>query len=215
MSRTRRPAATDHPWAPSDRHLRGADRRWPAILDRIGPCPLQPRTDRFQALAGAILSQQISTRASQSIRAKLMAALSDRLEPDRLLALSADHFRASGISRSKEAYLRDLSDAVATGRLDLAALDSAPDDEVIAQLTAIKGIGVWTAQMYLIFTLNRPDILPVGDLGIRVGLQLFHGLAETPKPAECPPLAEPWGPHRTLAMWYLWRLVEEGRSPQQ
>jgi DNA-3-methyladenine glycosylase II len=144
-----------------------------------------------------------------------MAAISDRLEPDRILSLTTEQYRESGISRAKEAYLRDLSGAVATGRLDLPSLDSAPDDEVIEQLTAVKGIGVWTAQMYLIFHLNRPDILPVGDLGIRMGLQRFHGLAEPPKPAQCPPLAEAWSPHRTLAMWYLWRLVEEGRSAQQ
>ena len=128
--------------------------------------------------------------------------------PERLLALGVDGVRSAGLSGVKASYVLNLSAAVASGSLPLSRIGRLDDAEIIDRLTAIKGIGAWTAEMFLIFALNRPDVLSVGDLGLRVGMRSHYGLDEVPRPKDCVALAEPWRPFRSVAMWYFWRNID-------
>ena len=204
----RAPKALDkgNPWAKAVRHLRRVDPHLRAIIDRVGPCRLEPYPDRFAALVRSIVSQQISTKAAASINARLLAIGGDSHHPARLIELGEDRLRTVGLSAAKARYVLNLADAVASGRVPLDDFDESWDDQAITEtLTAVKGIGVWTAHMFLIFALNRPDVLPTGDLGVRVGLRDRHGLADVPKPGDCHALAETWRPYRSIASWYLWK----------
>lgn len=199
------PSPNGDRWAEAIAHLRDCDERWHPLIERVGPCQLRPRRDRFGTLVRAIIGQQISTRAAATIDARLRASAGDPHTPDGLLAAGEPVLRAAGLSGVKASYALNLAEAVATGRVPLTRIGRLDDAEIIQKLTSIKGIGVWTAEMFLIFALNRPDILPVADLGIRVALKNHFGLAEQPKPAECVRLTESWRPYRSVAMWYLWR----------
>jgi DNA-3-methyladenine glycosylase II len=180
-----------------------------AIIDRIGPCRLAPHPDRFSALVRSIISQQISTKAAQSINQRLVAIGGDPHVPSRLLELGEANLRTAGLSSAKARYVLNLAEAVASDQVPLDAFDDSWDDAaIIKSLTSIKGIGVWTAEMFLIFVLNRPDVLPVNDLGVRAGIRNRHGLAELPKPGECHVLAEHWRPYRTIASWYIWKAAD-------
>jgi DNA-3-methyladenine glycosylase II len=193
-------------WAAAVRHLRRVDPHLRAIIDRVGPCRLEPHVDRFSALVSSIISQQISTTAARSINARLVAIGGQPHQPARLIEIGEVRLRTVGLSSAKARYVLNLAEAVASGRVPLDEFDDSWDDQAITQsLTAVKGIGVWTAEMFLIFVLNRPDILPVNDLGVRVGLRDRHGLAELPRPRDCHSLAETWRPYRTIASWYLWK----------
>jgi DNA-3-methyladenine glycosylase II len=198
-----------------------------AIIDRIGPCRLEPHGDRFGALVRSIVSQQISSKAARSINLRLIAIGGEPHQPERLIALGEPTLRSVGLSAAKARYVLNLAEAVACGAVPLDAMDDSWDDAAITKaLTSIKGIGVWTAEMFLIFALNRPDVLPAGDLGVRVALRDRHGLAELPRPRDCHALAEPWRPYRTIASWYIWKGVDtpqtsasrevedEGNSPR-
>ena len=188
------------------RHLRRVDPHLRAIIDRIGPCRLEPHPDRFAALVRSIISQQISTKAAQSINARLVAMGGEPHQPARLIEIGEARLRTVGLSSAKARYVLNLAEAVASRQVPLDEFDDSWDDQAITQsLTAVKGIGVWTAEMFLIFALNRPDILPASDLGVRVGLRDRHGLAELPKPRDCHSLAEIWRPYRTIASWYIWK----------
>jgi DNA-3-methyladenine glycosylase II len=155
------------------------------------------------------VGQQISSKAAASINRKLLALQdSARHRPEALLGLGPDGVRGAGLSGVKASYVLNLSEAVASGRLPLARIGRLDDAEIIARLTEIKGIGPWTAEMFLIFALNRPDVLPIGDLGVRVGIRSHYGLDEMPAPRQCVELAEPWRPFRSIAMWYLWRGID-------
>ncbi len=185
------------------------------LLNRFGPLDevLRRRgrrpTEAYGALLRAIVGQQLSTKAARSIYGRLEAMFGDRAPtPAELLAADEEEVRGVGLSRSKVAYLRDLAGHAEDGRLELDCLAELPDDEVIAQLTAVKGLGEWTAHMFLVFHLGRPDVLPVGDLGIRNAAALAYGLDSPPKPDELRELAEPWRPHRSLASLYLWRSLD-------
>jgi len=161
----------------------------------------------------SIISQQISTRAAASIHARLLQALGRRgLRPAALLALSDDELRGAGLSGSKARSLRDLAEKVHGGTVPLKRLPELTDEEVIASLLPVRGIGRWTAQMFLIFSLGRPDVLPVDDLGLRAGVQQAYGMAELPDRAGLTELAEPWRPYRSVATWYFWR--SRGFVPQ-
>ena len=200
------------PWQTAIEHLRKADRRWHPIIERVGPCKLRPVKDRFPILVRAIIGQQISTKAAQSINRKLLDLAGEPPRPEALLSLGDDRLRTCGLSGQKASYILNLSEHVATGRLPLARIGRLSDEEIITRMTEVKGIGRWTAEMFLIFALNRPDVLPVHDLGIRVGLRDFHALPDLPKPRECHPLCEPWRPYRSVAMWYFWRHIDAVRS---
>ena len=175
------------------------------VLRRRGRRP----TEAYGALLRAIVGQQLSTKAARTIYGRLEAMFNGRAPtPAELLAADEEEVRGAGLSRPKVAYLRDLAEHVEDGRLELDRLAELPDDEVIAQLTAVKGLGEWTAHMFLIFHLGRPDVLPVGDLGIRNAAALAYGLDSPPKPDALRGLAEPWRPHRSLASLYLWRSLD-------
>jgi DNA-3-methyladenine glycosylase II len=202
----RRAVQISNRWAAAVKHLRRVDPHLRSIIDRVGPCRLEPHMDRFSALVRSIVSQQISSKAAASINRRLVDLGGEPHDPVRLIELGEVRLRTVGLSSAKARYVLNLAEAVANGQLPLDQFDDSWDDEAITQaLTAIKGIGVWTAEMFLIFALNRPDILPTSDLGVRVGLRDRHGLAELPKPRDCHVLAEPWRPYRTIASWYLWK----------
>ena len=193
------------PWAEAVEHLRRLDPGWAARIDQIGPCLLTPRPDRFGTLIRAIIGQQISSKAAASIDGRLRALAGEPHLPGALLELGEPGLRGVGLSGVKARYVLNLSRAVHDGTVPLDEMDTWDDDAIVARLTSVKGVGVWTAEMFLIFALNRPDVLPVGDLGVRVALRNRYGLAELPKPHECRALAEPWRPYRSVAIWYLWK----------
>jgi len=201
-----RPVQFSNRWSAAVKHLRRVDPHLRSIIDRVGPCRLEPHADRFGALVRSIISQQISSKAAASINRRLVEMGGEPHRPARLLELGEPNLRTIGLSSAKARYVHNLAEAVTSGQLPLDGFDDSWDDEAIIQsLTAIKGIGVWTAEMFLIFALNRPDILPTSDLGVRVGLRDRHGLAALPKPRDCQVLAEAWRPYRTIASWYLWK----------
>ena len=196
-------------WAEAVRHLRRVDPRLREVIKRIGPCLLTPRPDRFGTLVNSIVAQQISAKAAAAINQRLHAFGGDPHRPEQLIALGETALRSVGLSASKARYVLNLAEAVASGSVPLDAFDDSWDDAaIVASLTSIKGIGVWTAEMFLIFSLNRPDVLPALDLGVRIALRAHHGLAELPRPKECHALAGPWRPFRTVASWYIWRNVD-------
>jgi DNA-3-methyladenine glycosylase II len=195
-------------WDQAIEHLRTVDPRWSPIVDRVGPCLLRPKRDPFNTLVRAIIGQQISTTAAQTVDKRLRLLSGDPHHPKRLIDTGHDGLRSCGLSGVKSRYILNLAEAVHEGHLPVTRLSRLTDDQIKEKLTAIKGIGPWTAEMFLIFSLNRPDVLSSGDLGIRVGLRDFHGLPEMPKPSECEALTDAWRPYRSVAMWYLWRMID-------
>ena len=193
-------------------HLRRTDARWGPILDAIGPCTFEVRPDRFGTLVRAIIGQQISSRAAASIDQRLRDLAGPVHEPANLLKLEEAGLRSVGLSGVKSRYILNLSQAVLDGSVPLDEVHLWDDDAILRSLTAVKGVGAWTVEMFLIFSLGRLDILSVGDLGIRVGLKNFYGLDAMPTPAQCRELAEPWRPYRTVAMWYLWQQIDGPRG---
>src|SRR5688572_25404962 len=175
-----------------------------------GPCGLAEaqHTEPFRALVSAIISQQLSTKAAATIKARLDALVDSRLTPSRVAAVSDDALRSVGLSRQKIAYLRDLCRRVDSGELALGHLDAMSDEDVVAALTSVKGIGRWTAEMFLMFRLHRPDVLPVGDLGIVKAVQRAYKLRLAPTPVRLSRLGENWRPYRSVACWYLWASLD-------
>lgn len=191
-------------------HLKAADPVLAALIRKIGPYRIEYSPPNFQTLAKAIVLQQLSGKVAARIFQRILAAAGDgELTPDRFLRLEPARLRELGLSRQKIGYLRGLALRTLTGELDLPALESLPDEEVVRRLTALKGIGLWTVQMYLIFALRRPDVMPSQDLGIRAAVRLAWGYPELPAPREVERLAEPWKPFRSVASWYLWRSLED------
>jgi DNA-3-methyladenine glycosylase II len=196
-------------------HLRASDPVLRAVIDDVGIDGLgDPRAgrpdDHYGALVRSIVGQQLSTRAARAIYARLVERYGGRTPtPAEVLEDDPDELRvAAGLSHAKVRYLRSLAEHVLDGSLELERLDSLDDAAVSTELTAVKGIGAWSADMFLMFHLGRPDVLPVGDLGIRRAFQLRYGLAELPDAATMERIAEPWRPYRTLACRYLWRSLE-------
>jgi DNA-3-methyladenine glycosylase II len=193
-------------------HLRAADPVLGALIDEIGADSLGERRiarphDHYGALVRTIVGQQLSTRAARAIYERLTERFGGRPPtPEELLAQEPDELRTSvGLSHAKVRYLRSLAEHVLNGSLELSKLGSRSDEEVIAALTAINGIGLWSAHMFLIAHLQRPDVLPVGDLGIRKAFQAVYRLPELPEGAEMERIAVPWRPYRTVACLFLWR----------
>ena len=182
-----------------------------ALIKQHGPCGLSDalRVDHFSALVRAIIFQQLSTKAASTIHARLVAMLPDgEVSPQALAAIPETRFRSVGVSRQKAMYLRDLCEKIAAGDVKLDAIETLEDEEVISALTKVKGIGRWTAEMFLMFRLHRPDILPVGDLGILTAVQKAYGLRKRPTPDRLRRLADAWKPYRSVACWYLWRSLD-------
>jgi DNA-3-methyladenine glycosylase II len=194
------------PWKPAVRHLRQADPVLAGLIDRVGPCTLSPRRDYFVALCRAILAQQVSTTVARIFFARFRLLFPrQRPTPQAVLLLSDEPLRGVGLSRQKLGYLRDLAGRFAAGQIPTRRFARMSDEEIIQSLLPIKGVGRWTAEMFLIFVLNRPDLLPVDDLGVKKGVQRAYGLKELPDAERMKALAEPWRPWRTVATWYLWR----------
>jgi DNA-3-methyladenine glycosylase II len=184
-----------------------------AIIDTVGPITLRPMRDRFGVLVRSIVSQQISAAAARTILARLHSALEpEGLMPGKLARQTEESLRAVGVSRQKAAYLLDLARKVDNGSVPLARIGRLADEEVIERLTQVKGIGRWTAEMFLIFSLGRLDVLPVDDLGVRSVLKHMHGLGELPSKQHCLELAAPWRPYATIGSWYCWRSIDLKRN---
>ena len=189
-------------------HLRKADPVMRAIIDQVGAYQIQFRDPDFETLVKSIVYQQLSGRVAGVIFGRVTDAAGGRLTPESILKLRPVRMRTLGLSGQKTAYIRDLARHTRDGRVAFEELARLPDEAVIERLTEVKGIGVWTAHMFLIFALRRPNVLPTGDLGIRNAIRKAYGLLELPKPAEMETLSEPWRPYRTVASWYLWRSLE-------
>jgi DNA-3-methyladenine glycosylase II len=189
-------------------HLKQADPVLAAIIEQVGPYGIKFLQPDFETLVKSIVSQQLSGKVAKVIYGRLIAAAGGNLTPESLLKLRPTRMRALGLSRQKIEYIRDLARRARTGKVDFARLPDCSDDEVIEHLTAVKGIGVWTAHMFLIFALRRPNVLPTGDLGIRAAIRKAYGMDELPKPGEVEAVARTWHPYCTMASWYLWRSLE-------
>jgi DNA-3-methyladenine glycosylase II len=191
------------------RHLRRVDRRMREVIDAVGPCTLKPRRGRFAMLARSIIAQQISVAAARTINARVVELVSPgRLSAEALMAVAPEQLRAAGVSQQKAGYLLDLANRVASGEVRLTGLARRDDETIIADLVKVKGIGRWTAQMFLIFSLGRPDVLAEDDLGLRSAVKRIHNLAEMPTKAEFRELAAAWTPFSTVASWYCWRSAD-------
>lgn len=165
--------------------------------------------DPFAALVRTITAQQISTRAAATIHGRLLALMPTGVQPDTLLALTDDQLRQAGLSRQKALYVRDLATKAASGELALHTLHELSDEDVVEAIIKVKGLGRWSAEMFLMFRLRRPDVLPVDDLGIVTAIQRLYGLRKRPKPDRIRKIGEAWRPYRTVACWYLWRSLEK------
>lgn len=183
-----------------------------AAIKRIGVCGMaeRQRTDHLSALVGAIVSQQLSTKAAATIFGRFLSLFPEQRIPSAVAidALDDAALRGVGLSGQKVGYLRDLSARIADGRLRLEELDDLPDEVVIQRLTAVKGFGRWTAEMFLMFRLHRPDVLPVGDLGIVTAVRKLYGLRKQPDPKRLLKMGERWRPYRSVASWYLWQSLK-------
>lgn len=181
----------------------------PVIRRHRGRSPLDaPTMEPFPALVRTITAQQISTKAAATIHGRLVALMPRGVNPSALLDLTDAQMREAGLSRQKTAYLRDLATKVHSGELPVHSLHELDDEAVIEAIVKVKGLGRWSAEMFLMFRLRRPDVLPVDDLGIVNAIQRLYGLRKKPKPERIRKIAEAWRPYRTVACWYLWRSLE-------
>lgn len=189
-------------------HLRRADPVLAKIIAQYGPCSLRLDRRYFRLLVEAILSQQLSTKAAATITARFYDVLQRQIVPAAILELRDTEFRSAGVSRQKTAYLRDLAAKWRAGAINPRRFARTPDEEIIAMLTQVKGIGRWTAEMFLMFALGRPDVLPVDDLGFRNALKYAYRLRKPPDAKRVHALAEKWRPYRSIATWYLWASLD-------
>jgi DNA-3-methyladenine glycosylase II len=191
-------------------HLRQADPVLRKVIEQVGPCWLRPLTEgsHFEFIARSIIYQQLSTKAAATIHGRVQTLCGGTVSAEPLSRLADDALRGAGLSRQKLGYLRDLSARAAAGNLDTVHFPDLPDEEITSQLTQVKGVGVWTAQMFLMFKLGRPDVLPVLDLGIRKGVQRAYRLRKLPDAKRVEKIAGPWAPYRTIGSWYMWRVLE-------
>jgi DNA-3-methyladenine glycosylase II len=210
-------ASAKDPHADATRALTASCPRMGALIGEVGVCALGREVlgpfhtqGQFAGLVEAIVSQQLSSKAAATIfaRVKALAPGGALTDPRALLAVPEAALRGAGLSGSKASYVRDLAERLADGRLDLATLAALGDEEVVEALCSVKGIGRWTAEMFLMFRLGRRDVLPVGDLGIQKGMMRLFALKKLPPPERMRRLARPWEPYRSVACWYLWRLTE-------
>jgi DNA-3-methyladenine glycosylase II len=193
-------------WTEAINHLSRVDPKLAAVIQRAGPCTLKPGGDCFIALCRAIIAQQISGVVAKAITNRFKKLFPrSRPTPKHLLTLTDEQLRSAGLSRQKMSYLRDLAAHFAERKVPTRRFSKMSDEEIIQSLIPIKGIGRWTAEMFLIFVLNRPDLLPVDDLGVRKGFQKVYGLRTEPKAARIIQIAEKWRPWRTIGSWYMWR----------
>jgi DNA-3-methyladenine glycosylase II len=191
------------------RHLKNADSVMAAIIDQAGAYAIQYREPVFQTLVRSIVYQQLSGKAALTIFNRLATAVkANPMTPEAVLKLRPQKMRALGLSKQKTTYIRELARLTRDGEIQFESLPEMEDAAIIETLTRVKGVGVWTVHMFLIFALRRPNVLPVGDLGVRAAMKKAYGLAELPKPAEMESIAAPWRPYCSVATWYLWRSLD-------
>jgi DNA-3-methyladenine glycosylase II len=189
-------------------HLKKSDPVLRSIIERVGPCRMEFGPPEFSSLAEAIVYQQLNGRAAVTIFQRFAALAGDPLTPEGILKLTDAELRGVGLSRQKSAYLKDLAAKTHGGLLDFARLADASDKEVIEHLTQVRGIGVWTAHMFLMFSLRRPNVLPTGDYGVQVAVKKHYKKRKLPKPKDMEKIAKCWEPYRSIACWYLWRSLD-------
>ena len=189
-------------------HLRRADPVLAKIIARFGPCTIKLDRRYFRLLIEAILAQQLSTKAAATITGRFYEALQKQISPEAILRLRDAEFRSAGVSRQKTGYLRDLAAKWQAGAINPRRFARLPDEEIIMMLTQVNGIGRWTAEMFLMFALGRPDVLPVGDLGFRNALKYAYRLRKPPDPKRMRVLAQKWKPYCSIATWYLWASLD-------
>jgi DNA-3-methyladenine glycosylase II len=189
-------------------HLKKSDPVLRAIIERVGPCRMEFGPAEFCSLAEAIVYQQLNGKAAVIIFNRFAALAGDPLTPEGILKLTDAQLRGVGLSKQKSAYLKDLAAKTATGELDFTKLADLSDDEVIKHLTQVKGIGEWTAHMFLMFSLRRSNVLPTGDYGVQVAMKKHYKKRKLPKPKDMEKIARPWAPYRSVACWYMWRSLD-------
>lgn len=190
-------------------HLMRSEPIMRSIIKKVGPCKIKTSRDRFKTLASSIISQQISGAAAKTIWGRLEQALEPaKISPEALENHSVESLRQIGVSRQKATYLLDLRDRSLRGEIKFGSFKSMDEQEIIANLIAVKGIGRWTAQMFLMFSMCRPDVFPVDDLGIKNAIKMNYRLRKDPDAKKMSKLAEAWKPHRTFASWYLWQSLD-------
>jgi DNA-3-methyladenine glycosylase II len=189
-------------------HLKKSDPVMRGIIERVGVFRMEFGDPTFHSLAEAILYQQLNGKAAVVIFKRFIEQTGDPVTPEGILKLTDVQMRAVGLSKQKTAYLRDLAEKTKAGLLEFERLGELPDEEVIRHLTQVKGVGVWTAHMFLMFTLGRPDVLPTGDYGIQMAIKKHYRKRKLPKPKDMEKIAKPWSPYRSIACWYLWRSLD-------
>ena len=189
-------------------HLKRSDPVLRAIIERVGPFRMEYGVPEFCSLAEAIVYQQLNGKAAVTIFERFAALAGDPLTPSGILKLSDEQLRSVGLSKQKSAYLKDLSTKTSAGLLDFARLPELTDEEVIEHLTQVKGIGVWTAHMFLMFSLRRPNVLLTGDYGVQMAIKKHYKKRKLPKPKDMEKIARVWEPYRSVACWYMWRSLD-------
>lgn len=189
-------------------HLKKCDPVLRDIIERVGPCRMEYGPAEFHSLAEAIVYQQLNGKAAVTIFRRFAALAGEPLTPEGILKLTDEQLRSVGLSKQKSAYLKDLAAKTAAGQLDFARLPDLSDEEVIQHLTQVKGIGVWTAHMFLMFSLRRPNVLPTGDYGVQMAVKKHYKKRKLPKPKDMEKIARAWEPYRSVACWYMWRSLD-------
>ena len=189
-------------------HLKKSDPIIAAIIEKVGPYHMTYDEPQFHSLAEAIVYQQLSGKAAATIFKRLTDLTGLPLTPEGVLWLSEQQMRDAGLSRQKLTYVRDLAEKTKAGKIEFSQLPALSDEEVIKKLTQVKGIGVWTAHMFLMFALRRLDVLPIGDLGIQAAIRKYYKKRRMPGPVEMERIAACWSPYRTVACWYLWQILD-------
>jgi DNA-3-methyladenine glycosylase II len=190
------------------RHLKNADPVLSALIERVGPYRREYGEPTFESLARSIVYQQLNGRAAATIYGRLEALAGRPLLAEGILKLREEQMRSVGLSKQKMSYIRDLATRTATGEIEFARLPEMSDEDVVKHLTRVKGIGTWTAHMFLIFALRRPNVLPTGDFAVQVAIRKLYRKRKLPKPAQMEKIAKCWEPYRSVACWYLWRSLD-------
>lgn len=199
------------------RHFKVHDEQLASLAGHYGPCTIRPHRNYYQALVSSIIGQQLSVKAAATIKQRF-CALFDTVTipgPEAIVAKDIDTLRTAGLSRAKAMYVRDLAQHIIDGKVRFDHLDNLTNDEIIAELTPVKGIGEWTVHMFMMFCMGRLDVLAVGDLGVRTGVQRTYGLDHLPSPSEVEAIAENhgWHPYESIACWYMWRTLDNEPQP--
>ena len=189
-------------------HLKKCDPVLRRIIEQVGPFRMEYGVPQFSSLAEAIVYQQLNGKAAATIFKRFAAVAGTPLTPEGILKLSDEQLREVGLSKQKSTYLKDLAQKTAAGVLDFSKLSKLPDAEVIEHLTQVKGIGVWSAHMFLIFSLRRPNVLPTGDYGVQMAVKRHYRKRKVPKPKDMEKIARAWEPYRSVACWYMWRSLD-------